>query len=38
MGIFWAISLVNIVTGLGFHLWSWRICTKTEERLALKTP
>lgn len=38
MGIFWAISLVNIVTGLAFHLWSWRVCTATEDRLALKTP
>lgn len=38
MGIFWAISLVNIVTGLGFYVWSWRVCTATETRLALKTP
>lgn len=35
-GIFWAISLVNIVTGLGFHFWSWRVCAATEGRLALK--
>ncbi len=38
MGIFAAISLVNIITGLGFHLWSWRMCTRAETQLALKTP
>jgi putative MATE family efflux protein len=38
MGIFWAISLVNIATGLGFHLWSWQVCKQAETRLALKTP
>lgn len=38
MGIFAAISLVNIATGLGFHVWSWRICTRAETQLALKTP
>jgi Na+-driven multidrug efflux pump len=37
MGIFWAIALVNIVTGLGFHLWSRSVVTRTETRLALKT-
>jgi len=38
MGIFAAISLVNIVTGLAFHFWSVRVCTQAETRLALKTP
>lgn len=38
MGIFWAISLVNIVTGLGFHFWSRSVVMQTESRLALKTP
>ena len=38
MGIFAAISLVNIVTGLGFHLWSRHICMRAETQLALKTP
>jgi putative MATE family efflux protein len=38
VGIFWAIALVNIVTGLGFHFWSWHACRGAESRLALKTP
>ncbi len=38
MGIFWAISLVNIVTGIGFHVWSRSVCFKTEMQFALKTP
>jgi len=38
MGIFAAISLVNIVTGLGFHIWSRSVCRKFETQLALKTP
>ena len=38
MGIFAAISLVNILTGLAFHAWSWRVCAGAETRLALKTP
>lgn len=38
MGIFWAISLVNIVTGLSFHFWSRRVVMQTRDRLALKTP
>ncbi len=36
MGIFAAISLVNIATGIGFHLWSRRVCMQTEAKLALK--
>ncbi len=38
IGIFWAISLVNIVTGLAFHFWSRSVVLRTENRLALKTP
>lgn len=38
MGIFWAISIVNIITGVGFHFWSRSVCTRTETQLALKTP
>ena len=38
MGIFWAVSLVNILTGLGFHMWSRSVVLQTESRLALKTP
>ena len=38
MGIFWAISLVNIATGLGFHIWSRGVVLQTEGRLALKSP
>lgn len=38
MGIFTALALVNIVTGLGFHVWSRRVCTRLETNLALKTP
>lgn len=37
-GIFAAISLVNIATGLGFHFWCWHACRGAESRLALKTP
>lgn len=36
MGIFAAISIVNIVCGIGFHLWSRRACVQTEASLALK--
>ena len=38
MGIFWAISLINIVTGLGFHMWSRNVVIQSETSLALKTP
>ncbi|PZQ47053.1 MAG: MATE family efflux transporter [Micavibrio aeruginosavorus] len=38
MGIFWAISLVNIATGLSFHFWSRATCVQSETKLALKTP
>jgi Na+-driven multidrug efflux pump len=38
MGIFAALSLVNIATGLGFHLWSWRVFKAAQGSLALKTP
>lgn len=38
MGVFWAISAVNIVTGLAFHLWSRSVLRKMEAGLALKTP
>ncbi len=38
LGIFWAISLVNIATGLGFHLWSRSVVMRTETTLAQKTP
>lgn len=37
MGIFWAIALVNITTGLGFHFWSRHVVLQTESTLALKT-
>lgn len=36
IGIFAAISLVNIVTGFAFHLWSRKLCTGAQTRLALK--
>lgn len=36
-GVFLAISIVNIITGLTFHFWSMRVCAATETRLALKT-
>lgn len=38
MGVFAAISLVNIVTGLAFHVWSRTVCGRDEMRLALKMP
>lgn len=38
MGVFCAIALVNIVTGLGFHFWSRHVVLKTQSALALKTP
>lgn len=38
MGVFWAIALVNIVTGLGFHFWSRHVVMQTQSTLALKTP
>lgn len=37
MGIFAAISLVNIITGLAFHIWSRSVCKAMESRLALKS-
>lgn len=37
-GVFAAISLVNLVTGFAFHLWSRRLCAGEQTRLALKTP
>lgn len=37
MGIFTAMSLVNIVTGIAFHFWSRSVCGATERKLALKT-
>ena len=42
-GIFVAIALVNIVTGVGFHVWSRHVCLKAEVEtppltLAPKTP
>ncbi len=38
VGIFAAISLVNLVTGFAFHMWSRRLCANDQTRLALKTP
>ncbi len=38
MGIFAAISIVNVVTGFCFHWWSLRVLDGAETRLALKTP
>ncbi len=37
IGVFMAISLVNIATGLFFHIWSRRYCTDPECNLAPKT-
>ena len=37
-GVFTAIGLVNIISGMGFHLWARRILGQTESSLALKTP
>ncbi len=38
LGVFFAIAVVNVLTGLGFHFWSLKVCTHTENRVALKTP
>lgn len=36
-GVFIAISIVNIITGIAFHLWSVRVCRGAESRLAVTT-
>lgn len=38
MGIFMAIAIVNIITGIGVHIWSKTFCSGFDTRLALKTP
>lgn len=36
MGVFAAISIVNVITGIGFHVWSRMVFLQTEAKLALK--